>query len=142
MIVKLSTGGAAIGAAATGAAATGAAIGAGFKAFNCCSISEVKPSILFNSAMILSTFVISSSPAFLDLKNTFLAEALNLISSIISIHLIVKLSTGAAAIGAAATGAAATGAAIGAGSETNSFSKPNNLSPFVIFSCLSFTFFK
>ena len=38
--------------------------------------------------------MISSSPAFLDLKNTFLAAARNFKSSIISTHLIVRLSMG------------------------------------------------
>ena len=96
--------GAATGAAAAacGAAAAGAATGAGFNAVNCCSISALKPSKGFNSAIILSIFVISSSPAFLDLKNTFFAAALNFISAITSTHLIVRLSV--PANGTAATG--------------------------------------
>ena len=48
-------------------------------------------------AIILSILVISSSPAFLDLKNTFLAAARNFKSSIMSTHLIVRLSIGIAA---------------------------------------------
>ena len=108
LIVKLSTGAAATGAATVAAAAGAAATGSGFNAVNFCSKSAVKPSIPLISASILSTLVISSSPAFLDLKNTFLAAALNLMSSIISTHLIVKLSV--PATGAAATGALITGA--------------------------------
>ena len=139
----MSTGAAATGAAAAGAPATGAgaATGSGLSAFSCCSKSAENPSTVFNSAIILSTFVISSSPAFLDLKNTFLAAALNLISSIISTHLIVKLSIPVAATATgAATGAAGAGAATGSGAL--SLSKPNNRSPLVIFSCFSLTFFK
>ena len=135
----MSTGAAATGAAPTGAAATGAAAtGSGFNAFNCCSNSAVKPSTVFNSVIILSTLVISSSPAFLDLKNTFLAAALNFISSIISTHLIVKLSMPeiGAAIGVAA---GVTGWEITTDSSTFSISKPSNLSPFNKFSCFSLT---
>ena len=73
------------GADAAGLAA-GAAAGAGFKATNFCSMSALKPSNVLISANILSILTASSSPAFLDLKNTFLAEALNLISSITSPH--------------------------------------------------------
>ena len=107
-------------------------------------MSALNPSRDLISANILSIFNASSSPAFFDLKNTFLAAALSFISSIISTHLIVKLSTGAAATGAA-TGAAAAGAgaaATGAGASTFSTSKPSNLSPLVIFSCFSFTFLR
>ena len=139
----MSTGAATTGAAA-GVAATGvAATGSGLRAFNFCSKSAEKPSTVFSSAIILSTFVISSSPAFLDLKNTFLAAALNLISSIISTHLIVKLSvpeTGTPVTGAAA--GVATAGVTETGSGIVSLSKPNNLSPFIIFSSFSLIFFR
>ena len=65
------------------------------------------------AAIILSILVISSSPAFLDLKNTFLAAARNFKSSIISTHLIVRLSMGAATGVAAAGAAAVSGAGVG-----------------------------
>ena len=91
-------------------------------------------------AIILSILVISSSPAFLDLKNTFLAAARNFKSSIISTHLIVRLSipptTGAAT--GTATGATAGAAATG----LDSVLIPSNLSPSIIFSYFSFFFFK
>ena len=95
------------------------------------------PSSLLISAITLSIFTISSSPALLDLKNTFLAGVFNFLSSIISKHFISNVSlawTGAAcaaATGAAATGAAATGIGI-------SSLLPSRLFPSVILLILLF----
>ena len=106
-------------------------------------MSALKPSNVLISANILSILTASSSPAFLDLKNTFLAEALNLISSITSTHLIVKLSTATAGAAASTVVIGAVGGGVTVSVVTTfSTSRPSNLSPLVIFSCFSLTFLR